>query len=95
MVDMLTATEQRTDIARFNDWLQKAQVGDRYEYHRGLLAADRPAAFARVADVMPRQRAVSDIADHVLRFESRGIVYLVQQRHGKFDASYLAVKAAR
>jgi len=93
MVDLLAATEQRTDISRFNDWLQKAQVGDRYEYHRGLLSADRPPPFAR--NVTPRQRAVGDIADHVLRFEGRGIVYLVQQRHMAFDSSYLAVKAPR
>ncbi len=65
-------------------WLEGARRGERIEYHRGFLARsieDGPEG----VPMRRRLRWLQEMAE-------RGIVHLVQKRHGPDDYSYLAVK---
>jgi hypothetical protein len=63
------------------------------EYHRGYLALDR-TAFGRFADI-PVRRALSLLGSRAHDLAERGLVHLVQYRHGPEDYSYFAVARSR
>jgi hypothetical protein len=75
----------------FRAWLQQAGPGACLEYHRGLLSLDRSPESECSEE---RRRALSRVADLALAAADRGEVHLVQRRNGRFDFSYLVVKAA-
>lgn len=64
--------------AKFNIWLEEAEKGNIYEYHRGFLPRDR-------GDKVTDRVAVA-AADAYLD----GDVLLTQERRGDFDYVYLA-----
>ena len=79
------------DVAGFEGWLRAAHPGSRITLHRGLLCVDR-----RQRPDTPRNPArdeLNRLADRTMRAAERGLVHLVQQRHGDADYSYIAVRA--
>ena len=77
------------DARLLGDWLRQARVGDVFEYHRGLLTADR-TAFGQVADEAAR-KALDRLADNVWHLAADGRVHLLQRRLAPGTFSYLAV----
>lgn len=76
----------------FPYWLATARPGEVYEYHRGLLMADReppdrpsPSEATRAMQADMRGATAAKAADE-------GEVALRQRRHAEFDWSYQAVK---
>jgi hypothetical protein len=74
-------------------WVAQAEPGTILEYHRGFLPLDR-SAFGHLADV-PARAALSLLANRAHDLAERGLVHLVQHRHGPEDYSYLVVARAR
>ena len=72
----------------FLNWLDQAQHGDRLEYHRGHLGADREAGSS-----LPNalRRELGRIADRAMEFALLGRLHLVQERRGKDATAYLMV----
>ena len=71
----------------------EADPGDRIEYHRGLLAADRARGLSSLANA--DRRELGAIADRTLALAEEGRLLLVQKRHGPDDYSYLAIMSKR
>jgi hypothetical protein len=74
-------------------WVAQAKPGEFLEYHRGYLALDR-TAFGRFAD-SPARAAVGLLGARAHDLAERGLVHLVQHRHGPEDYSYFAVARPR
>lgn len=75
----------------FDKWLERAAPGQRLEYHRGHLVADRTRGLSPFDD---RERAeIAAVANRALALAEKGRLLLVQRRHGVGDYSYVAVKA--
>ena len=74
-------------------WLGQAAPGDSLKYHRGALVHDRTPPTSRLphADRLELGR----ITRRVLWAFERGLVHLVQRRHGDDDYSYLLVVRPR
>ncbi len=79
------------DAAAFAAWLKAAHPGSPIEYHRGHLVIDRQPKLD--APDNQARAALHRLATRVLKAADQGLVYLVQQRHGREDFSYLAIKA--
>ena len=75
----------------FRTWLKAAHPGSLIEYHRGHLVIDRQPKLD--APDNQARAALHRLATRVLKAADQGLVYLVQQRHGREDFSYLAIKA--
>ena len=75
----------------FRAWLPRANLGEQIEYHRGLLSWDRSPASGLTKH---GRRVLAGVADAALEAAEGGLVHLVQRRHGPFDFSYLAIRAA-
>lgn len=74
-------------------WVAQAEPGAVLEYHRGYLALDR-TAFGRLGDT-PARGALGLLGNRAHDLAERGLVHLVQHRHGPEDYSYFAVARAR
>jgi hypothetical protein len=74
-------------------WIAQAEPGAVLEYHRGYLALDR-TAFGRFGDT-PARIALGQMSSRAHDLAERGLVHLVQRRHGVEDYSYLAIARAR
>jgi hypothetical protein len=74
-------------------WVAQAAPGAVLEYHRGYLALDR-TGFGRFAD-SPDRAALGLLGARAHDLAERGLVHLVQQRHGTEDYSYIAVARRR
>lgn len=79
------------DTDRFDAWLQTARPGSLIEYHRGHLVIDRQPKLD--APDNEARAVLHDLATRALRAAERGLVHLVQRRHGDDDYSYLAIKS--
>ena len=79
------------DTARFEAWLQTALPGSLIEYHRGHLCVDRAPKLS--ASDNQTQTELNHLANHAMGAAERGLVHLVQRRHGPADFSYLAIKS--
>ncbi len=77
----------------FCRWIGEADPGDRIEYHRGLLAADRVRGLSLLANA--DRRELGAIADRALALAEEGRLLLVQKRQGPGDYSYLAIMPKR
>ena len=75
--------------ALFRAWLAGANPGERFEYHRGLLATDRIKGTSSLKEA--ERRRLAAVADHALVLADRGVLHLLQERHGNGDYSYWAV----
>jgi hypothetical protein len=74
-------------------WVAQAEPGATIEYHRGYLALDR-SGFGSLGNT-PARAAVGLLGARAHDLADRGLVHLVQQRHGPEDYSYIAVARAR
>jgi hypothetical protein len=74
-------------------WVAQAAPGATIEYHRGYLALDR-SGFGSLGNT-PARAAVGLLGARAHDLADRGLVHLVQQRHGPEDYSYIAVARAR
>lgn len=74
-------------------WAAEAEAGEVLEYHRGFLALDRTAV-GRFRDLAARA-ALTCLGDRAHDLAQRGLVHLVQRRHGPDDYSYLAIARPR
>ena len=74
-------------------WVAQAEPGAVLEYHRGYLALDR-TAFGRLGDT-PARGALGLLGNRAHDLAERGLVHLVQHRHGPEDYSYFAVARSR
>ncbi|MBT3398460.1 MAG: hypothetical protein HN420_00535 [Rhodospirillaceae bacterium] len=72
----------------FLKWLEHARPGDRLEYHRGHLGADREAG-SSLSDASRRE--LVRIADRAMELALDGRLQLVQERRGKDVTAYLVV----
>jgi hypothetical protein len=79
-------------LATFRAWLTGANPGERFEYHRGLLARDRIKGASSLKEA--ERRRLAAVADHALVLADRGELHLLQERHGNGDYSYWAVARA-
>ena len=68
----------------FNAWVASAKPGERHEYYRGFLAAQR-------RDLEGRGCPLGALADAALHNAQLGTVDLCQVRHASCDYTYLAV----
>jgi hypothetical protein len=74
-------------------WVAQAAPGATLEYHRGYLALDR-TAFGPFGDT-PARAALALLGSRAHDLAERGLVLLVQHRHGPEDYSYFAVARPR
>jgi hypothetical protein len=74
-------------------WIAQAEAGAVIEYHRGYLALDR-TVFGPFADT-PARAALALLGNRAHDLAERGLVHLVQLRHGPEDYSYIAVARPR
>ncbi len=74
-------------------WVAQAAPGAVLEYHRGYLALDR-TGFGRLGD-NAGAAALGLLGSRAHDLAERGLVHLVQHRHGPEDYSYFAVARAR
>lgn len=74
-------------------WLAQAEPGAILEYHRGYLALDR-TAFGRFGGT-PARAALAHVGSRAHDLAERGLVHLVQLRHGADDYSYVAIARPR
>jgi hypothetical protein len=74
-------------------WVAQAEPGAVLAYHRGFLALDR-TAFGHLGDT-PARRALALLGARAHDLAERGLVHLVQHRHGPEDYSYFAVARPR
>ncbi|MBI2717213.1 MAG: hypothetical protein HYX36_00395 [Rhizobiales bacterium] len=73
----------------FCGWIGQASPGDTLEYHRGLLAHDvSPQNKQRGED---ERAELLRIARRAWWASEKGLVHLVQRRHGADDYSYLVI----
>jgi len=77
----------------FEAWLEDAKSGARIEYHRGHLVVDRCRGFGPLRET--ERREIERLADRALAFANESRLLLVQERHGKGDYSYVAIKPKR
>jgi hypothetical protein len=77
----------------FDKWLDQAAPGKRIEYHRGALAIDREPRISTLAK--PQRQELVRIADRAMVLAREGRVFLLQERRGKDEFSYLAVMARK
>lgn len=77
------------DENAFVDWRTDARPGDRLVYHRGFLARDRHPTMGRMAK--SDRLVLERVADRALADCNRGLVRLLQRKHGLEDFSYIAV----
>lgn len=83
----------RTTEKALSAWLGRATPGDRFEYHRGFLVVDISATTERLGE---RDRLeLIRMAGLAYRAADRGLVHLVQRRHGDNDFSYFAIARPR
>ena len=83
------------DKAGFEAWLQTARPGSLIEYHRGQLCVDRQHKVNAPRNT-PENKArdvLHELATRALRASERGLVHLVQRRHGDGDYTYFAIKS--
>ena len=74
-------------------WVAQAAPGAALAYHRGYLALDR-SVFGLLGHT-PERSALSVLASRAHDLADRGLVHLVQHRHGAEDYSYVAVARPR
>jgi hypothetical protein len=77
--------------AELHAWIAHAAPGDRIEYHRGVLAADRLVVGSRLPDRDSRQ--LNRVADILFGLAAAGRVHLLQRRNAAGDYTYIAVAA--
>ncbi len=74
-------------------WVGQAAPGDMLEYHRGFLALDTMPQGTRLAE---QERAeLARVARRAWWAAERGLIHLVQRRHGTDDYSYLAIARSK
>jgi hypothetical protein len=74
-------------------WLGQAAVGDVLEYYRGFLAMD---TFSHGSHLAAHDRVeLVRLAQRAWFASERGLIHLVQRRHGPDDYSYLAIARAK
>jgi hypothetical protein len=70
-------------------WIGQAQPGAMLEYHRGLLALDVSPQGKRFSD--DDRAELARVARRAWWASEKGLVHLVQRRHGADDYSYLVI----
>jgi hypothetical protein len=98
-VSVITMTRPvRIQPPRFSEielcaWIAQAEPGAVIEYYRGFLALDR-TPFGRLGDT-PARAALAQLGSRAHDLAERGLVHLVQLRHGAEDYSYFAIARPR
>jgi hypothetical protein len=98
LLPMTTARPSRIQPPRLTEielcaWVAQAEPGAVLEYHRGFLALDR-TSFGGLKDT-PARVALAQLGARAHDLAERGLVHLVQHRHGPEDYSYLAIARPR
>jgi hypothetical protein len=98
LLPMTTARPLRIQPPRLTEielcaWVAQAEPGAVLEYHRGFLALDR-TSFGRRKDT-PARAVLAQLGARAHDLAERGLVHLVQLRHGPEDYSYLAIARPR
>jgi hypothetical protein len=74
-------------------WLGAAVPGDTLVYHRGFLPLDVVPRADRLAE--RERKELVRVARRAMWAADKGLVHLVQRRHGPEDASYLLIARPR
>lgn len=86
-----------TTADEFQTWLSTARTGARCEYWRGFLCEDRAPLVSQnesgihVKTWSARAAEAEAIGSAAMKAAKVERVFLVQERHGRFDYSYIAV----
>ena len=75
-------------IKKFDDWLNKSSRGNKITYYRGFLFAPSIQKLSPTLD----ERRVRNLRHHVYVAYAKGVVTLVQKKHGDLDYEYIAVR---
>jgi hypothetical protein len=90
---ILVETPPRLREADLCAWLGAALPGDSLVYHRGFLAVDCDYAISHLSK--PERTRLTLVARRARLAEERGLVHLIQRRHGPDDYDYLIVARRR
>ena len=74
-------------------WLGQASPGDVLQYHRGFLAIDREPHSERLPQ--KERTELIRMCSRAHWAAERGLVHLLQRRHGEGDYSYLLIARPR
>ena len=74
-------------------WLSSAQPGEQFVYHRGFLVIDMSSSVSSLSP--PQREMVQQVASRMADLAARGLVQIVQRRHGDGDCSYIAIASKR
>jgi hypothetical protein len=97
-VSMITVVQLPSRRPRLTEmdlcgWIGQAIPGDVLEYYRGFLAMD---TFSHGSPLAAGDRAeLVRLARRAWHASERGLIHLVQRRHGPDDYSYLAIARAK
>ena len=95
---MTTSNHNAAGVLRISEidfcaWLGHAEVDDAIVYHRGFLALDVSSFGRSLSD--PERIELCRVARRAWWAAERGLVHLMQRRHGADDFSYLAIARTR
>ena len=76
----------------FNIWFAHAEPGESWSYYRGFLMADREYRHLH-PDLRSIPIATDDLARTVYELETKGSIFLTQDRVGFCDYEYIATKS--
>jgi hypothetical protein len=75
-------------IKKFEEWLNKSDKGNKITYYRGYIMAPQLQKFSPTTD----ERRVNNLKRHVQKIYDKGLITLVQKKHGDLDYEYIAVR---
>jgi hypothetical protein len=82
-----TRDTAHTDEETIATWAQEANIGERATYAVGYLGPDRGV----VGHDQPAS-VLHDVADHAMRLQREGLVYLMQRRRARNLYEYLMIR---
>jgi len=75
-------------IKKFDEWINKSDKGNKITYYRGYIMAPQLQKFSPTTD----ERRVNSLKRHVQKIYDKGLITLVQKKHGDLDYEYIAVR---
>jgi len=86
---MTVGSARRLSEIEFSAWIGAATPGEMIEYYRGVLCVDIVAVAPKLPEA--ERAALKKLAARAYWAAERGLVHLVQHRHGPNDYSYVSV----
>ena len=87
-IEMLEKLLNMLSVKKFDDWINKANKGNKITYYRGYIMAPHLQKFSPTVD----DRRVNSLKNYVYKAYDNNLVTLVQKKHGDLDYEYIAVR---